>query len=150
LLQTKLVLTIVGVAVVMLVIGVAIGSIAFPITKTETTIQLSTTTAVQTQTIILTLGNNNVTLVGVCTVVSYVLPDIVQEVSTVVTKVYYNTTYTTDSYIGIPAPTQTLGSSTYSSTITVHNITTYAVTSTSFDTNDLFAGSWSVTNCTFG
>src|SRR5271169_1007994 len=34
----------IGVAAIMLVVGVALGSIAFPVTKTETTTQLSTVT----------------------------------------------------------------------------------------------------------
>src|SRR5271157_6260833 len=42
----KAILTTLGVAVVMLVMGVAIGSIAFPATKTQTVTNLSTQTAV--------------------------------------------------------------------------------------------------------
>ena len=42
------ILTVFGIAVIMLVIGVAIGSVAFPMTKTETMTQLSNVTATQT------------------------------------------------------------------------------------------------------
>ncbi len=42
------ILTMVGVAVIMLVIGVALGSVAFPMLKTETTTQESNVTATQT------------------------------------------------------------------------------------------------------
>ena len=150
----------------MLVIGVAIGSVAFPMTKTQTTTVPATneggydysyttvtvaTTQVSTvtQTVNLTLNSGNITLDGVCTVVSYLLPDIVQEVSTVVTNVYPNTTNTTNSFLGFLSNTQTLGSSTYSSTITAHNTTIYSMTTTRYNTLDISSW-WSVTNCTFG
>ena len=40
-----------GVAVIMLVIGVALGSVVFPMTKTETTLQLSTVTTTTSTTV---------------------------------------------------------------------------------------------------
>jgi hypothetical protein len=60
-LRTRIV---VGIALVMLVIGVALGSIAIPMTKTETTTQLSSITTTVTQNLIrpttttLTLNNS--------------------------------------------------------------------------------------------
>ena len=50
--RQTVILTTVGVAVIMLVIGVAIGSVAFPMTKTETTTQLSSVTTTVTQNLI--------------------------------------------------------------------------------------------------
>ena len=49
--KSSTILSLVGVAVVMLVIGTALGSIAFPVTKTETTSFLSSFTSTQTLTI---------------------------------------------------------------------------------------------------
>lgn len=151
---------VVGLAVIMLVIGVAIGSIAFPTTKSETTTNVSgsnypitTLTIAQTQVSTVTstcfvqnetqpamesicvmptlvpLNNNNATLVGVCTAVSYFAPD---------------TTSIDETY-----PT-TLGTSTFTSTTYAAYTTTYAFTSTSTNSNVLPSLLWTVTNCTFG
>lgn len=66
-------LTILGVAVITLVIGVALGSVAFPMTKTETTTQVSTMTATQSATLteyVLISGYvppNHITISGTCT-----------------------------------------------------------------------------------
>ena len=80
------ILTILGVAVVMLVIGVAIGSVAFPSTKTDTSTlfpkTLTTTVEVPnysgyayrnttlTVTKTISVNGNNTILVGTCTAVS--------------------------------------------------------------------------------
>jgi hypothetical protein len=42
--KSSTILSLIGVAVILLVIGAALGSIAFPMTKTETTTQVTTTT----------------------------------------------------------------------------------------------------------
>lgn len=55
--------TIIGVAVIMLVIGMALGSIIFPMTKTETMRQLNTITATQTLiSIVDETGTRNITV----------------------------------------------------------------------------------------
>ena len=61
------ILKVVGVAVIMLVIGVAIGSVAFPMTRTKTTTQLST--------VIFTQGSSSTVFVytGVFTTTSFSL-----------------------------------------------------------------------------
>jgi len=52
--------TTVGVAIIMLVIGVALGSVAFPLTKIGTTTQLSTVTTIVAQTkVLLSTYENN-------------------------------------------------------------------------------------------
>jgi hypothetical protein len=53
LMKSSTILYLVGVAAVMLVIGTALGSIAFPMTKTETTTFLTSVTSTQTSTMTL-------------------------------------------------------------------------------------------------
>ena len=66
----------VGVVVIMLVIGVAIGSVSFPMTKTQTTTQLSEETTTETQVSVLSTIKTETTtqlstVTAIHTVVSY-------------------------------------------------------------------------------
>ena len=61
--RQTVILTTVGVAVIMLVIGVALGSIAFPLTKTQTTTRETTETANLTITQVNVVGQSYPTTV---------------------------------------------------------------------------------------